>query len=72
MAEQGAAVQVTRDGKPVAMIVSIDEYRKAQDASVTPSEALREFLAGLDRRVLSGKDPWEGARDRSKGRDFRW
>ena len=71
-AQHGESVQDTRDGKPVAAIVSIEEFRKFQEPSVTPSAALREFLRGLDREVLRGPDPWKGVRDRSTGRDFRW
>lgn len=72
LAERGEAVEVTRDGRPVAVILSFDEYQKVRKSSVPPSEALREFLNGLDRRALSGEDPWKGVRDRGKGRDFRW
>lgn len=70
--ERGDPVQVTRGGKPVAVIVSLEQYREAQRDTVTASEAFRSFMKTLDRRVVRGADPWEGARDRTTGRDFRW
>jgi prevent-host-death family protein len=71
-AERGDPVQVTRGGKPVAVIVSLDQYREAEAEAGSPSRAFRAFMATLDRRALRGSDPWKGARDRSRGRDFRW
>lgn len=71
-AEQGEAVQVTRGGKPVAVIISMADYEQALSQHVLPSEAFRNFMETFDRRVLRGKDPWEATRDRSVGREFRW
>ena len=71
-AEHGHPVEVTRGGKPVAVIVSLDQYRDAEARAGSPSTALRRFMAGLDTRVLRERDPWEDVRDRSVGRDFRW
>lgn len=70
--ERGEPVQVTRGSKPVAVIVSIEQYREAQRDTVTAAEAFRSFMKTLDRRTLRGAAPWEGARDRTTGRVFRW
>jgi prevent-host-death family protein len=71
-AEQGEPVQVTRGGKPVAVIVSIEQYKEGQREGGVASEAFRSFMKTLDRRALRGPDPWEGTRDRSTGRGFSW
>ena len=69
-AEHGEAVQITRGGRPVAVVVSFEQYREAEAG--TAAEAFRAFMTTLDRKVLRGPDPWKGARHRSTGRDFRW
>jgi prevent-host-death family protein len=71
-AERGDAVEVTRGGKPVAVIVSVQQYDEATARAELPSKAFRAFMAALDRRALGGHDPWKGLRDRSAGRDFNW
>jgi len=70
-AGQGDSVEVTRDGRPVAVIVSVEEYRKSR-GDARPSEAFRSFVQKLDKRALRGKDPWRNLRDHGRGRDFRW
>ena len=71
-AEQGEAVQVTRAGRPVAVILSVERYREVRRDVEPPSVAFRAFMKALDRRVSRGKDPWAKVRDRSIGRDFSW
>lgn len=68
-AERGESVEITRGGRPVAVIVSMDRYRESGRTS--PAKAFDAFMEKVDRRRLSGPDPW-GVRDRSPGRDFRW
>jgi len=70
--EQGDPVQVTRAGRPVAVIVSLEHYREGQAENGAAATAFRQFMKTLDRRTLRGADPWAGARDRTTGRDFRW
>jgi prevent-host-death family protein len=70
--ERGAPVRVTRGGKPVAVIVSLEQYQESQRDAGAVSEAFRAFMKTVDRRALRGSDPWAGARDRTAGRDFRW
>lgn len=71
LAEQGAVVQVTRNGQPVAAVVSIAAYREmAQRPAVTLSDVIGAFRARVDPTDLAGPDPWEGVRDREPGRDI--
>ncbi|MDX2052542.1 MAG: type II toxin-antitoxin system prevent-host-death family antitoxin [Polyangiaceae bacterium] len=71
-AEAGDAVEVTRDGQPVAMIVGLRQYREGRALSESPSAAFQSFMAGLDPRELRGRNPWRALRDQSAGRKFRW
>ena len=69
-AERGTPVQVTRNGHPVAAVVSIEALRKIEGASdATLSEVLAELRAAIDPRDLEGPDPWALVRDQSVGRD---
>jgi prevent-host-death family protein len=71
-AEQGEAVQVTRAGKVVAVVSSVEHFRMAERGAVSASEAFRKFMKTRDPQTLTGSDPWKGVRERSPGRDFRW
>ncbi|HEX4336159.1 MAG TPA: type II toxin-antitoxin system Phd/YefM family antitoxin [Polyangiaceae bacterium] len=70
--EQGDPVRVTRAGKPVAVIVSLDQYREGELGAGSATKAFRSFMKNLDQRALKGPDPWRGTRDETPGRDFRW
>jgi antitoxin (DNA-binding transcriptional repressor) of toxin-antitoxin stability system len=60
---------VTRNGQPVAAVVSIEQYRELQEVRrETLSEVIAAFRDGVDPADLGGPDPWEGVRDRSHGR----
>jgi prevent-host-death family protein len=71
-AERGDAVCITRDGRPVAVVIPVEQYREVQRGAVSATEAFRALMKKVDRRALRGADPFRGARDRSAGRDFRW
>lgn len=71
-AEHGQPVQITRGGRPVAVVVSVEQYREVKAGASSASRALHGFLSRLDRGALKGADPWRGVRDRSAGRPFRW
>jgi prevent-host-death family protein len=72
--ERGAAVELTRRGRPVAMLISIDEYRRLRDGKGGFWDALQEWRRSID------WDSWDDSvidglleeRDRSPGRDFTW
>jgi prevent-host-death family protein len=71
-AENGEPVHVTRGGKPVAVVISVSQYREGQRDTHTAAEAFRAFMKTLDRQALRGADPWDGVRVRTAGRNFRW
>jgi prevent-host-death family protein len=69
-AERGTPIEVTRNGQPVAVVLSIDAYRKLEETTrETLSDVFAEFLRSVDARDLEGPDPWADVRDRSEGRD---
>lgn len=72
-AERGAAVEITRRGRPVAVIVSTVSYRQLTSAGPPFADALASFLSGTDiaRVGLDGKE-FAGLRDRAAGREAAW
>lgn len=70
-AERGTAVEVMRNGHPVAAVVSMAQYRKLEEANKdTLSDVIAQFRANVDPRDLAGPDPWAGIRDPSTGREI--
>ena len=73
--ERGAAVELTRRGKPVAVLVSVDEYRRLRgDSKGGFWEALQEWRSTVDWQNWDDSiiDGLLEERDRSRGRDFAW
>ncbi|RMH19097.1 MAG: type II toxin-antitoxin system Phd/YefM family antitoxin [Acidobacteria bacterium] len=73
-AEKEAPVELTRRGRPVAMVVAVEDYRKLRAPRRSPWEAIRDFRAQHDMAALD-LDPDEifaQVRDRSPGKDFSW
>jgi prevent-host-death family protein len=66
-ARSGASVEVTRNGQPIAVVVSVERLRELE--SETISDVIARFRARVDPDVLAGPDPWTDVRDRSGGRD---
>jgi len=70
--EQGTHVEVTRRGAPVAVIVPIADYERAEKGKDF-WKAYLEWRKGVDLRKLRiGRSFMKGVRDRSPGRDFNW
>lgn len=72
--EAGYDIQLTRRGKPVAMLVSTERYRQLTSGRTRFSTAYEDFrrdheLAELD---LDPDEVYGEIRDRSAGRDFAW
>ena len=68
--ECGVPVELTRRGKPVAVVLSIHEYRRLTTPKGGFWEALMEFRRTHDlEEIWREGDPFEGVRDRSPGRD---
>ncbi len=71
-AERGGAVEVTRNGQPVAAVISIEQYRALLSAKKgTFADVIAWLKANVDPRDLEGPDPWEDARESAPGRDVR-
>jgi prevent-host-death family protein len=71
-AERGAAVELTRHGKPVAVIVAKHVYEELTSQRPSLWAALEQFRRDADFDALAaGPDPFEGLRDRSPGRKVR-
>lgn len=72
-AEQGATVELLRRGKPVAILLAVDEYERLSSGKRGFWQAYQEFLREVD---LKEADIDAGAvfgdRDRSPGRGFEW
>lgn len=71
--ERGRAIEITRHGKAVAVIVSVDDYARMSVSRPSFGAALSSFLErwpaagdGIDRTFL------RGARPRGRGRKFSW
>jgi prevent-host-death family protein len=71
-AERGTAVEVLRNGQPVAAVISIEQYRAIEGAKKeTLASVVAGFRSSVDPRDLEGPDPWANIRDRSAGRDVK-
>ncbi len=62
------AVEITRRGRPVAMLVSIGEYERLPGRRVGFWQALEAFRRGAGRDLSRGDDVFLELRDRSTGR----
>ena len=68
--EKITAVELTRRGKAVAVIVSIDEYHRLTRSSGSFSTALERFRQQVDLTDMAlGPDIFEGARETDPGRE---
>ena len=69
MVEQGYAVELTRHGKPVAMVVSMTEYRTLHDQPHRDFwQALQEFRHQYAHDLLDGDDVFGDVRETTLGR----
>jgi antitoxin Phd len=72
-AERDSAIELTRRGKPVAVLLSIDEYRRLLAGRKRFWVAYSEFREGVDlRRLEIGSEVFEGLRDVSPGGETSW
>lgn len=68
--EQSSAVEVTRRGKPIAVIISVDEYQRLKNGKKSFADAIDEFRNSVDWDLFDeDEDIFEGVRDRSAGRE---
>lgn len=68
--EAGQPVELTRRGRPVAVLVSLADYARISPARPTPWAAIARFRAAADLSLLEDVDAiFAGVRDSSPGRD---
>jgi len=68
-AESGQAIELTRRGKPVAVIVSLRELERLRGARTQFSDAYRRFLESHTLRDVGiDADLFQSMRDREPGR----
>jgi prevent-host-death family protein len=73
-AEEGTQVELTRRGKPVAVLVGVEDFERLPKNKPGFWEAYQEFRRRVDLEELNF-DPDEifrDVRDQSPGRDFNW
>lgn len=67
-AARNGAVEITRRGRPVAMLVSMQEYERLHGRRVGFWQALEAFRRGAGGDMALGDDVFLDLRDRSTGR----
>jgi prevent-host-death family protein len=70
--ERGGPVKITRRGKPVAVLISIQEYDRLAVSRPSFADAYEAWKAGVDfAEVAVEPDHFAGLRDRSPGREVK-
>ena len=68
--ETGQAVELTRHGRPVAVLLSIKDYKRLNRKRDGFWRALVAFRSQLEKEsIYSENDDFENLRDRSSGRE---
>jgi prevent-host-death family protein len=68
-AEAGAEVQLTRRGRPVAVVVSIDQYERMKADRTTFADSYHEFRRKFPEGAPGiGSQYFNGLRERGRGR----
>lgn len=70
--ERGRAVEITRRGRPVAVLLSASEYLSLTGERSSFAEAIADVRKRLDvERLAIGDEDFAGLRERSSGRRIR-
>ena len=67
--EKGPPVELTRRGRPVAVLLSVSEYRKLRADRPDLWSSIQRFRQETDLRELDVEAVYSGVRDRSPGRE---
>ncbi|MBI5369001.1 MAG: type II toxin-antitoxin system prevent-host-death family antitoxin [Planctomycetes bacterium] len=70
--ERGAPVELTRRGRPVAVLISVESYRRMAPPPGEFWDALERFRARADLACLDSEKAFAGTRDRAPGRAAAW
>lgn len=71
-AEAGSEVELTRRGKPVAVVISVDEYQRLKEQRLSFGEAYAKFREAYPEGaegVELGSEYFRKLREQSEGRD---
>ena len=71
-AEKGLPVELTRWGKPVAILLSVHEYERAVQGKRSFWEALSVYRSHAELDHLDVDEAFEGVRDTGPGRQTPW
>jgi antitoxin Phd len=74
-AEAGTAVELTRRGKPVAVLVALEAYQRLNERKRGFKQLYRAFLRrhpDFVHHAMEAEDWLHDVRDSSPGRDFTW
>ena len=71
-AEQGMTVELTRRGKPVAVVLSLDAYEHLSSKPRSFWTSYQEFRRKFGDLEVETQDAFANVRDPSPGRDFSW
>jgi prevent-host-death family protein len=73
-AEGGTAVEITRRGKPVAVLLAIEDYERLAGSGRGFVKAYADFRRAFDlgKLAIDPDEMFASARERSAGRDFRY
>ena len=66
--EDGPPVELTRRGRPVAVLLSLEEYERLQRKTPDFWEAVETFRRDVDLEALDAASVYADVRDRSPGR----
>ena len=67
--EAGTPVEITRRGRPVAVLLSLDEYSRLRPGQPDLWKAIEAYRQETDLEDLAVEEILEGVRDRSLGRE---
>ena len=72
--EEGIQVELTRRGKPVAVLIGTEEFERMSTKKPGFWQAYQEFRRGLELAnvEIDPDEIWGDVRDPSPGRDFEW
>jgi len=74
-AEAGVAIELTRRGKPIAVLLALSEYERLSEGRRDFKTAYRDFLRrnpDFSDHAVEPEEWLQGIRDPSPGRDFTW
>jgi prevent-host-death family protein len=73
-AEKGTQVELTRRGKPVAVLIGAEDFERLSKGTPSFSAAYEKFRRDFDLEALdiNSDEIFGDLRDLSPGRDFNW